>query len=148
MEGEEQQAKKERFGVWFSAFARGPDTINASFWSPVVLALASYDSICTTRANGDSSGSDGQRCTPDSWWNDKIWRALNGTACETTDVFGTTQFEHLDTPACAEALRQYRDMSLIWVRQPELNINTTAAANAALAADADAAMTPETYTCK
>ena len=39
-ENSDAKEKKERWGFWFAGFATGPDTVNATFWSVAILALA------------------------------------------------------------------------------------------------------------
>ena len=115
----------ERFGFWFSSFARGPDTINGLFLSIALIGVLTLDSKCGADENGITSGADGQVCTPNEWWNNSwfndtyyentyfngsFWNGttVNGTACLAPDEFGAYYYENLQTPACQAAMRNYR----------------------------------------
>ena len=108
-EKNEKLKKAEQWGYWFSGFARGPNAINGVFWSAAILKLASLDGTCES-----GSGTDGMQCTPDSWWNDTLWRnGLNGNgtgaACAETDAFGVPYYDMKQTPGCIQAYVDYRN---------------------------------------
>jgi len=72
----DERNKDERWAYWFGGVAMGPDTVNATWWTGVILMLAASDSTCGTNPSAVESvlsgakysaldsGADGLACTP------------------------------------------------------------------------------------
>ena len=103
--------RHERWAWWFSSFALGPDTANASFWSVAFFALAAGDALCGQNVDGLSSGADGEKCTSSALWNETVFSsaAINGSACLRYNAFGKAAYHNLNTPACQDAMAAYRN---------------------------------------
>lgn len=109
--------REQRWAWWFAGFATGPDTVNAVFWSVAVIYFAGLDSTCGINPqDGLSSGANDMACLPNSYWNDTLFLALNGSSCVKTVGF-QTGYHNLPTPACQEAFTGYRDI------QPDYTCN-------------------------
>ena len=107
---EDRLLKLEKWSWWFTAFCRGPDTILMLVWYPVLLELASSDSVCGP-FQGISSGADALKCSADASFNNTLWNSFNGSSC--TAVNEITQEPYLvhdpSLPGCASALQAYRN---------------------------------------
>ena len=102
------EMKKERKGYWLTGFATGPDTTMGVLWGSALVAVAAKDAVCAPW-NGVSSGADGSACTATSDWNQSLWEAVNGSFCETTNVFGELIYSSDPSlPGCAGAFASYR----------------------------------------
>lgn len=105
----EASLRKEQWAYGFESFARGPAVGIAGVWVPVVIYLASLDSVCTPFA-GQPSGADGMACSDDTVWNQKLWLESNGAACEVLDSLGAAKYTHdASLPGCPAALAAYRE---------------------------------------
>jgi MFS-type transporter involved in bile tolerance (Atg22 family) len=113
-EGSDESNDRERFAFWFAGWGMGPDTINSTWWSVAILALAAGDAICATDpSTGLSSGADGQACTDYAQWNQTAFDSFNGTSCIVTDALNITESYHsLDNAACQGAFAAYRAYTL------------------------------------
>ena len=107
----DEQEKRERWAFWFAGFASGPDTVNGTWWSVAILALAVSDSICGTNPTDQlRSGADGLACTPEAQWNETVFATFNGSSCTKT-VGLQTAYHVLSTPDCQAAMTAYRAYS-------------------------------------
>ena len=119
-EDSDEVNKDERWGYWFGGVTMGPDTVNATWWTGVILALAASDSTCGTNPGtvesvltGESyvslsSGADGQMCTPHDEWNHSEWILLNGSSCLAKTGGIDESYHNLPNAACQAAFASYR----------------------------------------
>ena len=107
----DEQEKRERWAFWFAGFGSGPDTVNGTWWSVAILALAVSDSICGTNPTDQlRSGADGLACTPEAQWNETVFATFNGSSCTKT-VGLQTAYHVLSNPDCQAAMTAYRAYS-------------------------------------
>ena len=104
---EKYPLEKQKWAYPFVNWATGPTVVNATVWTPALLALAAADSVCG-KFDGMSSGVDGQMCTLNNAWNDTLFQGFNGAACEEVTPLGETVYKYLSNPTCQTALQQYR----------------------------------------
>ena len=107
-EDSDDNEKKERWAFWFAGFGSGPDTVNGTWWSVAILALAVGDSICGTNpADGLTSGANDLACTPEANWNQTAFTAFNGSSCYKL-VGLQTAYHNLPDATCQNAFAEYR----------------------------------------
>jgi hypothetical protein len=105
----DEKEKRERWGFWFAGFGSGPDTVNGTWWSVAILALAVSDSICGINPTDQlSSGRDGMSCTPTAYWNESMFLGFNGSSCLKKAGLQTA-YHNVDTPSCQSAFDAYRN---------------------------------------
>ena len=104
----DETEKAERWGFWFAGFGSGPDTVNGTWWSVAILALAVSDAVCGVNpADMLSSGADGLKCTPEAQWNETVFAAYNGSSCF-KQVGLQTAYHNLPNSECQSAFTGYR----------------------------------------
>ncbi len=116
----DEKNKDERWAYWFAGVAMGPDTVNATWWTGVILMLAASDSTCGTNPGtvtsvlsgkehvGLSSGADDRACTPADNWNRSAWNAFNGSSCLANTGGIDPAYHNLPDAECQAAFKAYR----------------------------------------
>jgi hypothetical protein len=116
----DERNKDERWAYWFGGVAMGPDTVNATWWTGVILMLAASDSTCGTNPSAVESvlsgakysaldsGADGLACTPAEQWNHSAWTTFNGSSCLAKTGGLDTSYHNLPDAGCQAAYTAYR----------------------------------------
>jgi len=121
-----EKEKEERWAFWFAGFGSGPDTVNGTWWSVAILALAVSDAVCGINPTDQlSSGADGLACTPEGLWNETVFSNFNGSASCYKQVGLQTAYHNLPDAGCQSAFAEYRVHTLALGNQYTCNCSQT-----------------------